>query len=372
MPGNAEKPPVRFLELALEGSFRHHVQTPAGMLEHFPPDGLMADILKERPQMRANVLTSALNMEGDFLTKLGPYTAGDLLQTAYEAGEADAGKIVEANTYRAWAEVIPQAALWNFISGREWWRNPDDGERQYLQFLLEAILAHDFLPTKDYLDQLSPKELAPALSKNKLEELFADAAITGHRNEPFHADRVFKIVGVPDFFDGLPPEYLFERIVRRTVDRLGILRSQTILEGSPETAAAMEQDVQAIGHAPGGEDAERILATEQALEPSGTAPVELQAMTDENAPETTAATPASKEEEEAAEAEAGVHHGNKKRRGKTTTLKPEAAVPEPPMQATEERPIEHGWSAPPNDTHEAVPSTKSYGPADPDNDSSAS
>ena len=220
-------PVERFLTCLVRSALKSGLHTPTELVERFPPDAIMS-FLDTEPAKRARILIEVLGFPAKTAHNLSSTDAGVVLQTAFEAEEAQPSKIVEALEPADIARHFPKVALWALLDDGEWWMKPKADKPSAKDFAFTAVSAMWSNGLADFertLDRLSIVQLARFLPKDLLEVLFEDAVKGGLRKEPFEPERVFRIVTAQKLVDQVPLEALHAKLLVPLADDHGLTRS---------------------------------------------------------------------------------------------------------------------------------------------------
>ncbi|HWQ99551.1 MAG TPA: hypothetical protein VN397_01740 [Candidatus Methylomirabilis sp.] len=220
-------PVERFLSDLVRSALKSGLHTPTELVERFPPDAIMS-FLNGEPAKRARILIEILGFPEKTAHKLSAVQAGGVLQTAFEAEEAQPSKIIAAIEPDDIARHFPKVALWAFLDDGEWWMKPKAEKQPAKEFALvalDAMRSYDLTAHECALDRLGIAPLARFLPKELLEHLFEDATVGGLRREPFTPDRVFRIVTAQKLVEHVPLEVLHANLLVPLATDHGITRS---------------------------------------------------------------------------------------------------------------------------------------------------
>jgi hypothetical protein len=246
-PGEAEPlaPAGKLLSEMVQASLDRGLHTPQAFLDRFPADAVMSE-LADQPKLRARILTACLGLPEQTAERLKPPVAGAALETALQAGDTTASKVLENFHPDDRVRELPWAALWAFVSEGDWWKEPGELTHGFMRHALERAQAHGLMDANLWRDGLTIAKLAKQLPRELVEKLFERAASMGASGKPFSGAEIFSIVKPADLVASFDLAYLYDHVVLPLARRCHFL----VETGSLPPARATQTDLAAAARSP--------------------------------------------------------------------------------------------------------------------------
>ncbi len=203
-----------FLSEVSEYSLQSGERSPEDFLAHFSSEQIM-NALKDRPKLRATILTGATGTHEKIAPRMSAEAAGETLQIALDEEIATPQQIVELFESDDRQRYLDDKALWAFtFEGEPWSKSRQGAERERARrlfgYLLGRALHHKLIDQKELITALSVARLTTLLPPQILAAIIE--ASLDSSNKFSHADLV-EVAPPEKLAEYVPLDYVWEKVV---------------------------------------------------------------------------------------------------------------------------------------------------------------
>jgi len=239
----------RFLAHVIEHGLEISRRSPDDFVRWFPPAAIM-EALRERSDLRANILALTTGIKLKIALKKSPSSAGEDLQIAMDEGETDAESIVLLFHPDDRVRYLDAKRLWSYVIEGELsqldgaQRVVPDATRRHISFMVERALVESLVTPQDIVEGLGVPRLIEHLPKAVVERLLSTALDLGRSKQPFTEERMFEVVPLATLVEHVPLHDIWQSvIVARVAERHGLVEGGAAKPqpGVAKPAAASER-----------------------------------------------------------------------------------------------------------------------------------
>jgi hypothetical protein len=212
----------RFLAHVVVHGLQIGRRTPDDFIRHFPPASIM-DGLRDRPWLRANILSVATGLKKKVAVKKSAESAGEDLQIALDEGETDPDTIVAHFDPDDRIRYLDDAGLWAYITEGNFWQtseqHPEEFARaqKHIAFMLEQALTDELLSHRDIVEGIGVDTLAELLPREQLGGIITQALEVGHGDAPFTDADLLRAVPPTALVEHVPLTTLWDHVIAAKV-----------------------------------------------------------------------------------------------------------------------------------------------------------
>jgi hypothetical protein len=199
---------LRFMAHVIENGLQIGLRTPEDFIRHFPPSVIMSG-LKDRPDLRANILGPCTGVRSKIAHKKSAESAGTVLQIALDEGETHPETIVSLFHPDDRVRYLDAPRLWSYVIENGFWKAGNDGRqtpslaKTHVAFMLDRAIEDRLLTERDIIEGISVKRLVKCLPLEELQNIIESTLDNAHESKAFTEK---------DFLEAVPTERLAEYV----------------------------------------------------------------------------------------------------------------------------------------------------------------
>ncbi len=212
----------RFLAHVIEHGLQIGRRTPEDFIRHFPPTAIMEG-LRDRPQLRANILVIATGVKTRIALKKSAESAGEDLSIALSEGEADPETVVTLFDPDDRVRYLDSRTLWRYVTEGEFWnaqptdRAAFDTAKTHIAYMLDRALADKLINHADIVDGITVGRLATLLPRPELEKIIAGALSCGREGKGFTESDLLEATPTLKLVEYIPLNDIWDSVIAQKI-----------------------------------------------------------------------------------------------------------------------------------------------------------
>lgn len=246
----------RFLAHVIQHALSVGRRSPDDFIRHFPPGRIM-ESLRDRAELRANILIITTGVKRRIALKKDAVSAGEDLQIALDEGETDPETIVDLFDPDHRVRYLDAKDLWRFIVEGAFWKAKGDAESQriakaHIAYMLDRALEDDLITHRDIVTVTTVEKLAQLLPREELAKLLAGALELARAGAPFSEEELIARTPPSVLVEHVPLTLLWEDLIDPMIAEVHGFADPP--SGAAEVETATDIDVSATADRDDAED----------------------------------------------------------------------------------------------------------------------
>lgn len=213
---------LRFMAHVIANGLQVGLRTPEDFIRHFPPSDIMNG-LKDRPDLRANILGPCTGVRSKIAYKKSAESAGTDLQIALEEGETHAATIVSLFHPDDRVRYLDAPRLWSYVTENSFWKAGGDHSptsrlaKQHIAFMLDRAVEDRLLTERDIIEGISVKLLVKCLPQERIANLLEATLNHSHESKSFTEKDVLDVVPTDELMEYVPLTAIWDSVIHPKV-----------------------------------------------------------------------------------------------------------------------------------------------------------
>jgi len=179
--------------------------------------------LKERPDLRANILVPTTGVRAKIATKKSAESAGMDLQIALDEGETDPALIVSLFHPDDRVRYLDKGRLWKYIIEPQFWKtdgtdtNAFKRSKSHVAFMLDRAIEDRMLTYRDIVEGITVAKLVNYLPVGELQSVIERALTNSHTGKVFTEEDLLHAVPAKRLVEHVPLTLVWDSVMHSKV-----------------------------------------------------------------------------------------------------------------------------------------------------------